>query len=176
MVRDPHVVELDPQRDKPAIFAWLRSHLRWHLEAWSRAVGLHWSRADIDAHIDSHGLVERDWNELEEASRQGHEFVGVARMLGRPIGVIHAREREDRYLRIRMGVVCWIFVEPVSRGSGVSQLLLRAGRVWMQERGLRVAEVFVTAENLAAVSAYRRSGYELVDHRFMARLGDMEDE
>lgn len=175
MSRDAQIGELDPDRDKPAVYAWLRSFLRWHLAAWSRAAGLHWSDADIDEHIDTHGLVERDWNALAEAANDDRQLVAVARAGGRPIGIIHASEREDRYLLIPMGVLCWIFVEPVSRGSGVSGLLMQASRDWMKGRGLQAAEVFVTSENHAAVTVYQRGGYHIVDHRLIARLGEYGD-
>ena len=36
--------------------------------------------------------------------------------------------------------------------------------------GLRAAEVFVTADNIAAVKVYERSGYEVVDYRMFARM------
>lgn len=166
-----HIDELAPDRDKPAVYAWLRSFLRWHLAAWSKAAGRHWSHADIDRHIDTHELVERDWNALLAAAGDPAQMVATARSTGRSIGIVHAREQEDRYLRMPVGVVCWLFVEPVSRGKGIGQRLLGATSAWMQERGLDLAEVFVTADNTPAVTVYRRSGYEIVDHRMLARLG-----
>jgi GNAT superfamily N-acetyltransferase len=175
MSRDAQLGELDADRDKPAVYAWLRSYLRWHLGIWSRAAGLHWNSADIDDHIDAQALVERDWNELAQAARDDSQLVIVARASGRPIGIIHAQEREDRYLRVPLGLLCWIFVEPVSRGSGVSGMLIDASREWMQGRGLHAAEVFVTAENHAALTVYQRGGYRIVDHRLIARLGEPGD-
>lgn len=162
--------ELDPTRDKPAVFAWLRSFLRWHLDTWSRATGLHWSEDTIDDHIDARGLVERDWGELVAAHDDDAQHVAVARSLGRAVGIVHCQERVDRYLQINMGVVAWIFVEPVSRGSGVSTLLIEDSRAWMKQRGHAAGEVFVSADNPAAIKVYRRGGYEIVDHRMLARL------
>ena len=170
MLDHDQIDELDPTRDKPAVYAWLRSFLRWHLAVWSEAAGLRWSERDIDEHIGDHGLVEREWHELLAAAGDEHQLVAVARDRRRPIGVLHAREREDRYLRIPMGVVCWLFIEPVSRGTGVSRLLMDASTQWMQERGLRSAEVFVTADNAAALRVYKRARYGVVDYRLIAQL------
>lgn len=163
--------ELMPDRDKPAVYAWLRSFLCDHLEIWARAAGLSWGTREIHEHIASHGLVERDWTELVAASQNHNEYVGVARALGRAVGLIHINQHLDRYLQMSLGVVSWIFVEPVSRGTGVSKLLMDAGRAWMEERGLRAAEVFVTADNVAARKIYERGGFHTVDHRMLARLG-----
>lgn len=162
--------ELSPERDKPVVYAWLRSFLCDHLEIWGRAAGLSWSARDIQDHIATHGLVERDWTEMVAASQRDSEYVGVARSVGRAVGLIHISQHDDRYLQMPLGVVSWIFVEPVSRGTGVSKLLMDAGRAWMEARGLRAAEVFVTADNIAARKVYERSGYRLVDERMLARL------
>ena len=171
MPRPPEIDDMHATRDKPLVFAWLRSYLRWHLDAWSQAYGLHWTAVDIDRHIDGRGLVAQEWNELVSAHGDERHFVGVARDSRRAIGIVHAHERVDRYLAVPIGVLSWLFVEPLSRGSGVSTLLLDAAGQWMAGRGLPAAEVFVTADNTAAVSAYRKGGYQLVDHRLIARIG-----
>ncbi len=170
MASSVEIGELHLERDRPAIFAWLRSYLRWHLEVWSRTAGLYWDDAQITAHIEHNDLVERDWHELREAAQDSDQLVAVARSSGRPLGIIHANQRRDRYLCIHLWVICWIFVEPVSRGTGISGRLIRHSHEWMQHRGLGTAEVFVTAENRAAEVTYSRGGYRLVDHRLMARL------
>lgn len=168
-MRDRDLIDdLDPIRDKPAIFAWLRAFLRWHIGAWSESAGLRWSEADVDEHLEEHELVQREWLELTDAAKDERQLVAVARANRRPIGIIHAQERTDRYLLMPLGVVCWIFVEPVSRGTGVSQVLMDACHEWMRTRGLRAAEVFVTAENQAAVRVYQKAGYHIVDHRLIA--------
>lgn len=168
MSRNMQIGDLHLERDRPAVYAWLRSFLRWHLHAWSRAAGLHWSEAEIDDHIDQNGLVERDWDELAAAAADDGQLVAVARDSARAVGIIHAGARQDRYLHLPLGVVHWIFVEPVSRGTGVGDLLLDAARAWMQQRGLHAAEVFVTADNTAALALYRRGGFAIVDHRMFA--------
>ena len=162
--------ELHAERDKPIVFAWLRSHLRWHLAAWCRAFGMYWNDADIDRHIDDHSLVLRDWDSLLAARNADDQFVGVSREGRRAVGIVWAKERVDPYLDVRIGVLAWLFVEPLSRGSGMSVLLIDAANQWMARRGVPAAEVFVTAENSAAVNAYRRAGYEMVDQRMIARI------
>jgi ribosomal protein S18 acetylase RimI-like enzyme len=175
MSRNLQIGDLHPARDRPAVYAWLRSFLRWHLHTWSRAAGLPWTEAEIDAHIDQNGLVERDWNELAGAAEDADQLVAVAREASRAVGIVHAGERVDRYLQTSLGVVHWIFVEPVSRGQGVGDLLVQASQTWMRQRGLHAAEVFVTADNTAAARLYRRGGFALVDHRMIARLGGLAD-
>ena len=172
MLDRDQIDNLDPVRDKPAIYAWLRAFLRWHLDVWSKSAGLRWREADIDAHIEENDLVAREWLELTRAAEDERQLVAVARANRRPIGILHAQERTDRYLLLPIGVVCWLFIEPVSRGVGVSRTLMDACHAWMKQRGLGSAEVFVTAENRAAVRVYQRSGYEIVDHRLIARLDD----
>lgn len=175
MSRNLQIGDLHLERDRPAVFAWLRSFLRWHLHTWSRAAGLAWTEDEVDDHIDQGGLVERDWDELAAAAADPDQLVAVAREAGRAVGVIHAGERTDRYLQRPRGVVHRIFVEPVSRGMGAGDLLLEASVTWMKQRGLGAVEVFVTADNAAAVKLYRRGGFEVVDHRMIARLGGPAD-
>lgn len=170
MDRVAEIDELHPVRDKPVVFAWLRSHLRWHLEAWSRAFGLTWSDRVIAQRIDDRDLVTNEWKELVAARDDEARFVGVARAGRRAVGIVYAEERVDRYLDVPIGVLSWLFVEPLSRGGGVAVMLLDAARAWMIERGLPAAEVMVTAENPAAVRAYGKGGYEVVDHRMVARF------
>lgn len=172
MSRNLQTGDLHLERDRPAVYAWLRSFLRWHLHTWSRAAGMAWTEDEVDQHIDQNGLVERDWDELAAAAADQAQLVAVVREAGRAVGIIHAGERTDRYLQLPRGVVHWIFVEPVSRGMGVGDLLLEASATWMKQRGLHAAEVFVTADNAAAVKLYRRGGFEVVDHRMIARLSD----
>jgi GNAT superfamily N-acetyltransferase len=175
MSRLLHIGDLHLTRDKPAVYAWLRAFLRWHLESFSRAAGLQWSAAQIDERIDRGGLLEREWQALAAASQGEVELVAVVREGTRAVGIVHASEQQDRYLGLRLGVLSWIFVEPVSRGSGASDLLLQAARDWMKERGLTVAEVFVTADNAAALALYRRHRFAIADHRLITRLNGDDD-
>lgn len=169
-LRPLHTGDLHLTRDKPAVYAWLRAHLRQHLETWSRAAGLPWTEAEIDARIDRGGLLEREWARLTAASEAEDQLVVVAREGLRAVGIVHALEHPDRYLALPIGMLAWIFVEPVSRGSGASDLLVAAAHDWMRARGLPAAEVFVTADNAPALALYRRNGYETADHRLIARL------
>lgn len=170
-LRPLHTGDLHLTRDKPAVYAWLRAHLRQHLEVWSRAAGMPWTEAEIDARIDRGGLLEREWERLAAASQDQDQLVAVAREGLRAVGIVHARAQQDRYLALPIGVLAWIFVEPVSRGSGASDLLITTAHDWMRERGLPAVELFVTADNAPALALYRRHGYETADHRLIARLG-----
>lgn len=170
MLDHDQIDRLDADRDKPAVYAWLRAYLRWHLAVWSNAVGLGWDEAAIDEHLDAFDLVEREWQELVRAAEAEDRLVAVARESARPVGILYAEEREERYLRVPMGVISWIFVEPVSRGTGVSRMLMAAAAEWMRERGLSATEVFVTADNPAAVQLYKRFGYRVIDHRMLGHV------
>lgn len=170
MSRPLQIGDLHLVRDKPAVYAWLRAFLRWHLAAFSRSAGLPWSEAQIDARIDRGGLLAREWQALADASQTEDQLVAVAREGTRAVGIAHATEQHDRYLGLRMGALSWIFVEPVSRGSGAGDLLVQAAHDWMKQRGLFAAEIFVTADNAPALALYRRHGYAVADHRLIVRL------
>ena len=172
MSRSLQIGDLHQERDRPAVYAWLRSFLRWHLHTWSRAAGLSWSEAEVDRQIDYNDLIQRDWDALAAATQDPAQLVAVAREAGRAVGIIHAGQRTDRYLQIPLGVVQWIFVEPVSRGQGIADQLMDAAQTWMRQQGLRAAEVFVTADNAAALALYRRSGFHITDHRMLVQLGN----
>ncbi|ACY16024.1 GNAT family N-acetyltransferase [Haliangium ochraceum] len=174
MSRLQHIGDLHLTRDKPAVYAWLRAYLSWHLEVWARALGVALSPAELEDRIDRGGLLEREWDELARASQDEEQFVAVAREGMRAVGIVHAAARHDRYLELPIGALYWIFVEPVSRGAGASDLLMDAARGWMRARGLRAAEVFVSEDNAPALRLYQRHGYRGADLRMLARLGDGE--
>jgi ribosomal protein S18 acetylase RimI-like enzyme len=170
MSRPLQTGDLHLVRDKPAVYAWLRAFLRWHLASFSRSAGLPWTDAQIDERIDRGGLLEREWQSLSAASQADDHLVAVVRAGTRAVGIVHATEQQDRYLGLRLGVLAWIFVEPVSRGSGAGDLLMEAAHDWMKQRGLAAVELFVTADNAPAMALYRRHGYAIADHRMIARL------
>lgn len=170
MSRSLQIGDLHLVRDKPAVYAWLRAFLRGHLATASRAAGTPWSDARIDERIDRGGLLAREWQALADASQAEDQLVAVAREGARAVGIVHAMEQQDRYLGLRLGALSWIFVEPVSRGSGAGDLLMEAAHDWMRQRGLAAAEIFVTADNTPALALYRRHGYAVADHRLIVRL------
>ncbi len=176
MSRPLQLGDLHPTRDKPALYAWLRSHLRWHLQAWSEQVGLRWPEREIDARIDRGGLLAREWDALCAASEADDQYVAMARDGQRAVGVVHAHEQRERYLDVPIGVLAWIFVEPLARGVGAGDLLIGAAHTWMRGRGLIGAEVFTSADNDPALGLYHRHRYRVADHRMLRDLSDPLDD
>lgn len=153
--------------DEPALRDWLDAFLRAHLGDWSSVLGERWSDVAIRAHIEEHGLVDRELRELTRANDHPGGFVRVARADGRPVGVVYAEIRPDRYLCTPIGVLSWIFTDPSVRGQGVARLMMDAVDGWFAWRGVAAREVFVTASNTTAVRVYERQGYRLSDQRML---------
>ena len=68
---------------------------------------------------------------------------------------------------ILVGVLSWLYVAEVARGTGVSSRLMDAADTWMSAQGVQGREVFVTSENVAAIGLYERFGYRVVDARML---------
>lgn len=157
--------------DAEIVWGWLREQLVWHIGEWARACDLGWEAADIDARIRDGRLLEKEWTELLTASEAEDSLVRLARDLsGRPLGAIYATTRPDPYLGLPVGVLSWLHVDPAARGQGLARPLIQAALDWYAERGLPLAEVYVTAVNAAAVRAYTRGGFEIVDHRMLVAI------
>lgn len=146
------------EADAPVVQAWLRTYLAEHLSWWQAAYG------SLPA-SDLAELVGRDWQELigADPDRQWVRVAGEHRAQG----IVFAEKRRDRYMGFEVGVLSWIYVDETARGQGVSTALMTAAGDWMTAQGVRGREVFVTAQNTAAVRLYERHGYRVVDHRML---------
>ncbi len=78
--------------------AWLSDYLSCHISSRSSVHGLEWQPSEIEKHIDTHRLVERDWQELSEATGSSTSFVEVVSNGEALVGIVHASIRTDRYL------------------------------------------------------------------------------
>ena len=145
--------------DETTVKAWLEPYLTQHLTWWTAAYGTT-PRHSLET------LVDREWDDLGNKSRTAEGFVCVAEDTG-PLGVVYAALREDRYMGILVGVLSWLYVAEVARGTGVSSRLMDAADTWMSAQGVQGREVFVTSENVAAVGLYERFGYRVVDARML---------
>jgi ribosomal protein S18 acetylase RimI-like enzyme len=125
--------------DEPIIRAWLKVFLIQHLHWWGEGYG-HESVSDLSL------LVERDWQELKQASQSHKHLVGVLEMpgkevpgkevpgkevpgkdgAGQAVGIVRVGLREDRSLGFQIGVLQWIYVDPAQRGRGLGGHGLRA--------------------------------------------------
>ncbi len=146
--------------DAPTIQSWLHTYLAEHLAWWQQVYG-------APPESDLSELVQRNWQELMEAGspRQWVRVIGEAK----PQGIVLAETRQDRYMGFEVGVLSWIYVEPGARGQGVAAALMTGANEWMAAQGVRGKEVFVTAQNVAAVRLYQRHGYQICDHRMLGR-------
>ena len=162
------ISSLRPDEDAEAVRRFLDAYLREHLRWWSAAMGTAWDDVQIAEHLVWHDLVETDWRELKRQAGQERAFVRVARdASGAPLGVVWAEEGRDRFLRVRTGVLSWVYVAPEARGQGVGGLLMEAADAWMAQRRVAMREVFVTGANAAAVALYASRGYRVVDQRML---------
>ena len=111
---------------------WISEYLIEHLRWWSAATDEQpWSDDHIKRHLDTHDLVGVHWRDLERASGSADCFVRVACDAKRPIGVVSAESRVDRYLKTELGVISWVFVDADERQQGIANRLLEAAEGWM---------------------------------------------
>jgi ribosomal protein S18 acetylase RimI-like enzyme len=152
--------------DEPLVRGWLDTFLRQHQDWW--AVG--YGRPPTASVTE---LVERDWQELEQASQSSagespRSLVAILEAEGQAVGIVQAGLRADRTVGIQIGVLQWIYLAPEARGHGLADRLMAHALAWMDARNVVGREVFVTALNPAAVALYRRHGFEVADYRMLA--------
>lgn len=163
------ITELQPERDVLIVRSWLSAHVRDHLRAWSKAVGTPWDDEQIAVHMDAHGLVDREWRDLDHAAQHAPRgCVRAARVGGRAVGVLWAEERVDRFLCRPVAALCWVYVARAWRGRGAAQALMGAYDAWAATRPVAAREVYVTAGNAAAQRLYEAHGLTVSDHRMFA--------
>ena len=159
-------------RDETTVRGWLAVFLRQHQDWWAAGYGLTgYGQLPLAALPE---LVERDWQELEQAAASVHSLVallepGGLEPGGQAAGIVRAGVRADRTMGFQIGVLQWIYVAPEVRGQGGADKLMRCALAWMDTRNVAGREVFVTALNPAAVALYRRHGFEVADYRMLAR-------
>lgn len=159
-IRPPITRALEP-RDEATVRGWLAVFLRQHQDWWAAGYG----QPPLVALPE---LVERDWQELEQAAASPHSLVAVLEVGGQAAGIVRAGIRADRTMGFQIGVLQWIYVVPELRGQGGADALMRHALAWMDTQNVSGREVFVTALNPAAVALYRRHGFEVADHRMLA--------
>ena len=157
--------------DEPIVKAWLLDYLHCHISSWLSTHGLAWSSDEVSAHIDTHNLVVRDWEELAKSVDGVSSLVKLAFNNEGLVGIVHASLRTDRYLLVPLGVIEWLYVSRPLRGQNVSIVLMNKALTWAQAQGAQAAEVFVTESNVAAMRCYQRSGFQRIDLRMVAELG-----
>ncbi len=146
--------------DESQVRLWLAAYLAEHQRWWAQGYG----RAPT---ADLTELVERDWQELQQASHSEKHLVAVLELENQAVGIVQAGQRADRFQGFVIGVLQWIYVAPEHRGQGVADELMRRALAWMDTQQVSGREVFVTALNPAAVALYRRHGFEVADYRML---------
>jgi ribosomal protein S18 acetylase RimI-like enzyme len=101
----------------------------------------------------------RDW--VGEAAAGDHKALFVADEDGRWLGVVGA------FVRVNPGEVQLIsmWVDPLARGRGIAQALIRAVAEWAQRRGSTTVVLFVQEANEPAQQLYERAGFQRTGDR-----------
>lgn len=138
------------------------------------------SHADLDGFTAFRpGIDDADWLALNADAFAGHPEQGSLRQ-----GDLDARTAEawfdaEDFLLLRdaddrLAAFCWlkvddgigefyvVGVDPARQGSGLGRRLVQAGLARLARRGIRIASLYVDADNVAAVRLYRGFGFD--DH------------
>ncbi len=111
--------------------------------------------------------------DLEQLIKQDNCYLAVAESSGdkqqnRLVGCGYARiEKAKPYVNYRFfSYLGFMYVEPAFRGQGINQLVINYLANWSAEQGVTMLHLDVFAENVAAIRAYQKVG-------FNARLVEM---
>ena len=154
--------------DVMTVEEWAVDYLSGYVKERSRAYGVKMTDEEILAHIDDNNLDHALWHDLVHADYSEGEFVAVVREGNAPRGMIMARERIDPYLRVSVGQIRWIYVDPKHRRQGLAQGLIAAAEEWMKNRGVRARETTLHAHDDDALAFYRSQGYAAILHQLIA--------
>jgi GNAT superfamily N-acetyltransferase len=158
------------EADGPRVKVWIKDWLVRHIAGWAPSYGLLWGNDEIEAHISRFELVEQQWAELVSASAHDRSFVRIFDEMDEVVGIIFAELKEDRYMKIPLGVLSWLYVASERRGAGIAQELIATAQAWHSERGAIATEVFATSSNSSAIRSYAKSGFVPVDCRLVADI------
>lgn len=156
--------------DESTIKVWLFDYLAEHISSWSPHYGLNWQLEYIERHIQEHRLIEQEWSGLIDAAKATDSFVEIAHLSDQVVGIIWASLGTDRYLRIQLATVEWIYVSHPVRGHKTAVVMLERAKAWMRSQGAQSTEVFVTESNTAAVRCYEQVEFKRLDSRMVTAL------
>lgn len=155
--------------DEAVLRAWLAEHHRQRGDTMASALGERWSRSDVDAQLLASDAVERSWHALRQSAQRDDALVAIARLDGRPIGVLWVLLRLADPVAARVGDVQWVYVAPWARRHRVASALVEAGREWLRLRGVRgmTATLRTASEGpgsaAGAAAFFERVGLGVVD-------------
>jgi ribosomal protein S18 acetylase RimI-like enzyme len=113
---------------------------------------------------DSHEELE----EIDELAKGGTAWIAESEE-GEPVGIAFGRMIGTRVAELR-----GIFVRPAARGGGVAAELTRSFVAQMREAGAEVIELDVIASNEGARATYVRWGFQPLELRLAAPVGELE--
>jgi ribosomal protein S18 acetylase RimI-like enzyme len=120
---------------------------------------------EVEAHIDEHELESALWHDLLHGDFTDNQFVAAARKGNAPVGFILAEIRMEPFLRLPIGVIKWIYVDPEFRREGVSEQLIGVAGAWMTKQGARGRETSVASNNHAGLALWQTVGFTVIEHR-----------
>ncbi len=161
-------LELTPLRATDALLVrrWLSAFIKRHARGVDRAARLGWTSAELDAQLVATDVIDRVWSALG-TSAGGGDFVRVARMEDRAVGVVWAACRESGPLGLPVGAIHWVWVTDGCRGQGIGTRLVQEARAWMAGRALTAVEVRVSPDDEAGCRLMRRCGLSPAELRFV---------
>lgn len=97
-------------------------------------------------------LVESDFSAVFVAELDGGELIAS--------GYVMEKIAQDYLKHDRYAYLGFMYVKPEHRGKGVNQKILDALLDWAKERNLNEIRLEVFKENLAAIKAYEKAGFQ----------------
>ena len=153
----------DTQIIKDWLFTFLKEHLTW----WSNSYSLNWDDSRIESHIKNNKLADNAFDFISNASKNDTDFVRTLKISNHIAGVVHAQVATNKLIKLQIGRIQWIWIEPQNRGSGYGKMLIREAHKWLSDMQIAGAELFVNSTNHSAVSLYQSLGYEISDYQML---------
>lgn len=149
------------------IKSWLADYLFHHISGWADAYKENWRNEDIAAHIAEHNLVDQEFRDITEVAQTTPELVKLAYSGDQIIGIAYAETRVDRYMKLKIAALSWIYVDKPWRRDGTGRALLRALKDTLIDQGIYNIEIMVTDSNSAALALYKSEKFRTVDRRLL---------
>ena len=111
---------------------------------------------------------DEELEEIDELAKGGTAWIAESDE-GEPVGIAFGRMIGTRVAELR-----GIFVRPAARGGGVAAELTRSFVAQMREAGAEVIELDVIASNEDARAMYGRWGFQPLEVRLAAPVGELE--
>lgn len=140
-----------------------------HYRLWSETLGEPFDEAHW-LNVQEHNEAKQKWmEELEETIDQPEKQVFLLHDGQRIAGCLYVGIRLDHHLYEPAGFVHWIYVHPDFRGRNYAKRMMEEGEKWFRDNGIKLQQVFVTANNPHAVRLYESFGYRIADYRMMKK-------